>query len=78
MHAAKHFSVLLQIRELHSRCYPGEQDPNDSLEEAFEQICFLHDASDCTWFLLWLPNGGAAAASDGSGDAAAASNGDSR
>lgn len=51
-----------QIRALHSRCYPGEQDPQDSLEEAFEQICFLHEADDCTWFLLWLPAAPAAAA----------------
>lgn len=57
---------VLQIRELHSRCYPGEQDPGDSLEDAFEQICFLHDPANCTWFLLWLPDGsGAAAAGNG-------------
>ena len=51
----------MQIRQLHARCYPGEQDPADSLEAAFEQICFLHEADDCTWFLLWLPASGPAA-----------------
>lgn len=58
-----------QIRHLHSRCFPGEEDPADTLDDSLEQICFLHDPADCTWFLLWLP---------GAGSAAVASNGGSR
>lgn len=44
------------IRTLYGLCYPGEHNADDSLDEVFQQMTFLHEEDDCTWLLLWLPD----------------------
>lgn len=30
--------IFTQVADLHGACYPGEQSPEDSLDEIFEQV----------------------------------------
>jgi hypothetical protein len=45
----------VQIRVLYGACFPGEEEPGETVEDFMSRITFLHNPEECVWFLLWIP-----------------------